>query len=58
MVAFPRCQSPSVKRDGRPAPERQRYRCRTCRRTCTERTGTPFAGFRWPRDSIVLAVHW
>jgi putative transposase len=58
MPACPRCQSTSVKKDGRPAPDRQRYRCRACRRTFTDRSATPFAGFRWPRDVIVLAVHW
>ena len=35
-----------------------RYRCRPCRRTCIGRTGTPFAGHRWPREVIVMAVRW
>ena len=39
-------------------PTDQRYRCRGCQRTFTPRTGTPFAGYRWPRELIVLAVHW
>jgi transposase-like protein len=58
MPTCPRCQSASIKRDGRPAPDRQRFRCRARGRTFTDRTGTPFARFRWPRDIVVLAVHW
>ena len=58
MPSCPRCHSPAVIKDGRPAPADQRYRCRGCRRTFTTRTGTPFAGYRWPREIIVLAVHW
>jgi transposase-like protein len=58
MPACPRCSSSHVIKDGRPAPTDQRFRCRGCRRTFTARTGTPCAGFRWPRDVIVLAVHW
>ncbi len=58
MPSCPRCHSPAVRKDGRPAPALQRYRCHGCRRTFTTRTGTPFAGYRWPREIIVLAVHW
>src|SRR5262245_47137684 len=58
MPACPRCQSTSTKKDGRPAPDRQRFRCRACRRTFTGRTATHFAGYRWPRAAIALAVHW
>jgi IS6 family transposase len=46
-----------VKRDGRPAGG-QRFRCRACRRTFTGRTGTPFAGHRWPLEVIITAVGW
>jgi IS6 family transposase len=45
------------KRDGRAAVG-QRYRCRACGRTQTDRTGTPFARYRWPREVIVMAVRW
>jgi transposase, IS6 family len=58
MPSCPRCHSPAVIKDGRPAPADQRYRCRDCRRTFTPRTGTPFAGYRCSREIIVLAVHW
>src|SRR5919202_635529 len=58
MPPCPRCPGPAVRKDGRPAPSDERYHCRDCRRTFTPRTGTPFAGYRWPREIIVLAVHW
>src|SRR5918992_253142 len=47
----------SRQEDGR-TPSGQRYRCHGCRRTFTDRTGTPFAGYRWEQDIIALAVHW
>jgi IS6 family transposase len=47
-----------VKRDGRRASGRQRFRCRACRRTFTARTGTPFASHRWPLEVITTAVRW
>jgi transposase-like protein len=46
-----------VKRDGRRAGS-QRFRCRACRRTFTGRTGTPFAGHRWPLEVITTAIRW
>ncbi len=46
-----------MKKDGRVG-ETQRYRCHACRRTFIDRTGTPFAGHRWPREVIVTAVRW
>ena len=55
MLPCPRCSGMGVKQDGR-AGEAQRYRCRACRRTFTERTATPFAGHRWPQEVIVVAV--
>ncbi len=57
MPSCRHCANPHVKKDGR-TPGGQRYRCRACHRTFTERTATPFAGYRWPREIIVLAVHW
>jgi hypothetical protein len=58
VPARPRCLSPAAKRDGRSAPGCQRLRCGSCRRSFTERTGTPFAGYRWLREVIVMAVRW
>ena len=57
MPPCPRCHDPHTKKDGRTA-RGQRYRCHGCRRTFTDRTGTPFASYRWERDIIALAVHW
>lgn len=57
MPPCPRCAGVEVKQDGR-AVETQRYRCRGCRRTFVARTGTPFAGHRWPQAVIVMAVRW
>ena len=57
MRRCPHCHDPHTKKDGRTA-SGQRYRCHGCRRTFTDRTGTPFAGYRWERDIIALAVHW
>ncbi len=57
MPPCPRCASVEVKQDGRVGTT-QRYRCRICRRTCIARTGTPFAGHRWPQEVIVMAVRW
>jgi predicted Zn finger-like uncharacterized protein len=58
MLACPRCQSLLVKKDDHVGSAGQRYRCRRCQRTFTGRTGTPFAGYRWPRETVVLAVRW
>ncbi len=33
-------------------------RCRTCRRTCNERTGTPFDHLQYPTDLVLLVVLW
>jgi transposase-like protein len=57
MPSCPRCSGVAVKKDGRSG-ETQHYRCRSCRRTFIDRTGTPFRGHRWPRDIIVTAVRW
>ena len=36
----------------------RRYRCRTCRRTFNERTGTPFNHLQVPTDIALLVVLW
>ena len=53
-----RCPCAAVKKDGRGAATTQRFRCHGCRRTFTARTGTPFAGHRWPLEVITPAVRW
>jgi transposase-like protein len=55
MPRCPHCTDAHGKKDGRTA-SGQRYRCHACARTFTDRTATPFAGFRWPREIITLAV--
>jgi IS6 family transposase len=47
-----------MKKDGRAPFGGQRFRCSSCRRTRTDRTGTPFAGHRWPPEVITTAVRW
>ena len=34
------------------------FRCRACRRTCNERTGTPFNHLQVPTDIVQLVVLW
>ena len=34
------------------------FRCRACRRTCNERTGTPLNHLQVPTDDAVLVVLW
>ncbi len=57
MPLYPRCAEAAIKKDGKVGAT-QRYRCHTCRRTFIVRTGTPFAGHRWPQEVIVTAVRW
>jgi predicted Zn finger-like uncharacterized protein len=54
----PRCHGTHTIKDGHLSPTDQRYRCRSCQRTFTERTGTAFAGYRFPADVILMAVRW
>jgi transposase-like protein len=57
MPPCARCAGAEGKQDGTVG-ETQRSRCRSCRRTFIARTGTPFAGHRWPQEVIVTAVRW
>lgn len=34
------------------------YRCRRCKRTCNERTGTPFNFLEYPTDVVLSVVRW
>lgn len=58
MLACPHCSNTRTHKDGRDRAEKQRYRCSACKRSFTDRTGTPFANHRWPSDVIVMAVRW
>ncbi len=55
MPLCPRWAGAEARKDGTVG-EVQRYRCQSCRRTCSARTGTPFAGHRWPLEVIVTTV--
>jgi len=55
MPSCPRCAASGVEQDGRVG-ETRRYRCHGCLRTFIDRTGTPFAGHRWPQELIVTAA--
>ena len=57
MPPCPHCDAAHVKQGGRTT-SGQSYRCCACTRTVTDRTTTPFAGYRWPREIITLAVQW
>jgi transposase-like protein len=52
------CKVPALKYDGCTSMGGHRFRCRRCGRTRTDRSGTPFARYRWPREVIVTAVRW
>ena len=58
MSTCPHCSSTRTHKDGRDRAKKQRYRCLVCRRSFTDRTGTPLTKHRWPRDMIVMAVRW
>jgi len=57
MPPCPRCARAEVQKDDTVGAA-QRDRCRGCRRTFSDRTGIPFAGYRWPQGSIGMAVRW
>jgi transposase-like protein len=53
----PACSSDVVRKDGRDRQGRQVYRwCVACRWRFTDMSATPFSGYRFPPDIIVLAV--
>ncbi len=58
MSSCPHCANTTSKKDGCDRAVTQRYRCLRCRRTFTDKTGTPFANHRWPQAVIVMAVRW
>lgn len=58
MPPCPACQQPVSKCNGRDRRGRQKYACRTCRRTFTEVSTSAFSGYRWPSDVILTAVRW
>lgn len=53
-----RCGSEQFTKGGRNRQARQLYRCGTCGRRLTPRSASAFSGYRFPDDSIALAVLW
>ncbi len=58
MPTCSHCSATRTHKDGRDRAKKQRYRCSACKRSFTERTGTPFKNHRWPREVIVMALRW
>src|SRR5918911_4675144 len=58
MPPCPACQQPASKRNGRDRRGRQKYACRSCRRSFTDSSVSAFSGYRWPADVILTAVRW
>ena len=55
----PRCASTTTtEQPQRTALGYRTFRCRACRRTCNERTGTPFNHLQYPTDVVLLVVLW
>ncbi len=55
----PSCAAPTTTQMARRTTRGYRMvRCRACRRTGNERTGTPFNHLQVPTDSVVLVVLW
>jgi InsA N-terminal domain len=54
----PGCQSAVVTKDGTTPLGGQRFRCRSCGRRFTRRSGSAFSGRAFADDIITLAVRW
>jgi len=55
----PHCASPRTKEQHKiTALGYRTFRCSDCRRTCNERTGTPFNYLEYPADIVLLVVLW
>jgi putative transposase len=55
----PYCQSPATAvRPDKTELGYRRFRCRACRRSFNERTGTPYNRLQYPTDVICLVVLW
>ncbi len=58
-MSCPYCAAPTTTQMARRTTLGYRmFHCRACRRTCNERTGTPFNHLQVPTDSAVLVVLW
>jgi transposase-like protein len=55
----PHCASPTTKQQSKKTSLGYRtLRCSDCKRTFTERTGTPFNSLQYPTDLVLLVVLW
>jgi putative transposase len=52
------CDAEQLGKAGQDHAGEQRYRCVACDRRQTGRSASPFRGYRFPVDSIALAVRW
>src|SRR4030088_1666642 len=58
MCSCPRCSSSDLTRDGHDERGRVVYACAGCGRHATTESASLFAGHRFPRDVILLAVRY
>ena len=58
-MSCPHCQATTIsERSSRTSLGYRTFRCRRCRRTFNERTGTPFNHLQYPTDLVLLVVLW
>ena len=59
MMGCPYCDSlATTERPNSTARGHRRFRCRTCKRGCKERTGSVFHRLQYPPDVVCLVVLW
>jgi transposase-like protein len=57
-MVCPGCGLAGTRKSGGDRQGRQIRLCRGCGRRFAMRSATPFSGYRFPPDGIVLAVRW
>lgn len=57
MQVCPTCQTDTCKRFGKTRDGHQRFRCRTCRKTFSERPARPLGDMRLPMEKALLCLH-
>jgi putative transposase len=59
LVPCPHCAATAtIEQPRRTALGYRTFRCRGCRRTCNERTGSPYNHLQYPTDLVLLVVPW
>src|SRR5918911_1754094 len=53
-----RCAGKAFTKAGRDRLGRQLWRCQSCARRLTARSASAFSGYRFPDETIALAVRW